>query len=406
MSQTKGTIAAPTRRKFLGTVSGSAAGLALAGSARFARAAERPPIKIGFLNSFSKAFATYGVTALNGMNLYFDQIGWQSAGRKIELIKEDDEINPQVGLEKARKLVDSDHAQIVCGPLYTPVGIAMLPYMGQAKTLWFVTGAGSVAASSAKMPYMFRTCWSTWQVAAPMGKWVYDNAAKEVVLISSDINSGRDVMASFKKTFLPAGGKVIKEIYIAMGSVDFASYLTDIRSIMPPATYSFFGGSDSVRFVKQYAEYGLKEKCKLIGFQSLLDSDSLPAQGAAAAGGLSSSVYTASIDTKENREFVAAYQKKYNILPGIFAEVCYTTARIIDDALRATDGDVENKDKFAATVAAMRINAPNGPMSFDPDNHLAVENIYILRADEINGEMRNTVIDTVTQVRDPDSKGD
>jgi hypothetical protein len=45
-------------------------------------------------------------------------------------------------------------------------------------------------------------------------------------------------------------------------------------------------------------------------------------------------------------------------------------------------------------------------MSFDPDNHLAIENIYILRADEINGEMRNTVIDTVTQVRDPDSKGD
>ncbi len=405
MSEGKKNSGATTRRKFLGGVAGSSAGLALAGSVRFAGAAERPPVKIGFLNSFSKAFGQYGKSAFDGMNLYFDQIGWQSAGRKIEIVKEDDEINPQVGLEKARKLVESDKANIICGPLYTPVGIAMLPYMGHVKTLWIVTGAGSVAASAAKMPYMFRSCWSTWQVAAPMGKYVYDNVAKEAVFISSDINAGHDVMGSFKKTFVPAGGKVMKEIYVAMGSNDFSSYLTDIRSMNPPAVYAFFGGTNSVRFVKQFAEFGLKDKCRLIGFQSLLDNDTLPAEGDAAIGALSSTVYTASLDTPENRAFVAAYRKKYNADPGIFAEVCYTTARIIDDALKATGGDIEDKDKFAKVVAATKITAPSGPFRFDPRNHLAIENVYILRADKIDGQMRNTIIHTVKDVRDPNSMG-
>jgi branched-chain amino acid transport system substrate-binding protein len=395
----------PTRRTFLHTVAGSAASLALASSGGLGRAVETSPIKIGFLNSFSRAFATLGETAFNGINLYFDQIGWQSAGRKIEIIKEDDQISPQVGLEKTRKLVESDRVQILCGPTYTPLGLAMLPYLEESKTPWFVTGAGSVAASATRMPYMFRTCWSTWQVAAPIGKWVFDNVAKEIVLLTTDINSGHDVLTSFKSTFVALGGKVLNEISVPLGANDYSPYLTQIRSIKPPATYSFFGGTDAVRFVKQYAEYGLKGRVLMIGFQSLLDSDTIAAQGDAAIGGVTSSIYTASLDTKENKAFVAAYRKKYSATPTVFAETAYTTARIIDDALRATAGDIENKDKFAAAVRTTQIVAPSGPFRFDLENQLAIRNIYILRAEKVDGQVQNIVVDTVKDVRDPDSKG-
>ena len=49
------------------------------------------------------------------MNLYFDSINWTVAGRKIEIIKEDDQFNPQVGLQKAKKLVESDKVDLVVG---------------------------------------------------------------------------------------------------------------------------------------------------------------------------------------------------------------------------------------------------------------------------------------------------
>jgi branched-chain amino acid transport system substrate-binding protein len=400
-----GTFAA-SRRDFLQTAAGSvAASLVPAGARGVAGAAERSPIKIGVLNSFSKALATIGESALTGLNLYFDQIHWQSAGRKLEIVKEDDQINPQVGLEKVRKLVESDHVQVICGPTYTPVGLAMLPYLEQAKTPWFVTGAGSVAASAAKAPYMFRTCWSTWQIAAPMGTWVYHNVAKEIFLLCTDINSGHDVMRSFKSTYVALGGKILKEIYIPIGTNDYSSYLADVLSVKPPATYSFFGGSDSVRFVKQYAEYGLKAKIPMTGFQSLLDNDTFGAQGDAALGGLSSSIYTPALKSAENQAFVAAYQAKYRKLPTVFAATAYTTARIIDDALKATGGDVENTNKFAAAVRATKIDVLGGPFSFDPKNQLAIRNVYVLRAEKVKGEIVNVPIDTIEQVRDPDSMG-
>lgn len=396
----------PNRRDVLRSAAGSAAAsVLLTGAGGPAKAAQNSTIKIGVLNSFSKALATLGESAMTGFNLYFDQIGWQSAGRKLEIVKEDDQINPQVGLEKARKLVESDHVQVLCGPTYTPVGLAIVPYMEQAKIPWFVTGAGSVAANVAKAPYMFRTCWSTWQVAAPMGTWVFKNVAKEVVLLCTDINSGHDVMTSFKSTFVPLGGKILKEIYIPIGTNDYSSYLADVSSIAPAATYSFFGGSDSVRFVKQYAEYGLKAKIPMTGFQSVIDNDTIGAQGDAALGGLTSSVYTPTLKTKENQAFVAAYQAKYGKLPTVFAATAYTTARIIDDTLKATGGEVENADKFTAAVRAIKFNALNGPFAFDPENHLPIQNVYILRAEKVNNQIVNVAVDTIEQVRDPDSKG-
>jgi len=64
----------------------------------------RQPVRIGFLTSFSKAFAFLGESNLNGFMLYLDQVGAEVAGRKIEVIREDDEITPQVGLNSLGKL--------------------------------------------------------------------------------------------------------------------------------------------------------------------------------------------------------------------------------------------------------------------------------------------------------------
>src|SRR5436305_14327552 len=75
----------------------------------------RAPIRLGNLNSFTGAIAYAAENNLNGMNLYFDSIGWQIAGRKVEIIKEDDQFNPQVGLQKAKKLVESDKVDMILG---------------------------------------------------------------------------------------------------------------------------------------------------------------------------------------------------------------------------------------------------------------------------------------------------
>ena len=390
-----------SRRRFLQTAAG--AGLAVGARMNFA-AAQGAPIKIGVLNSFSRAFASYGEATWNGLTLYFEQIGWTSAGRKIELIKEDDEITPQVGLQKMRKLVESDKVDVLCGPLASQVAMAMVGYMRQSQCLWMVTGATATELTFTRLPFMFRTTISSWQTANPMGKWVYDNLAKEAVLTGSDFVAGHDAVNAFKASFVASGGKVLKEIYPPLGTTDFSAFLADIRSIAPPATYNFYGGSDSIRFVRQYAEYGVKDKSLLIGFNSLLDNDTFVGQGASALGGYTSSIYCDTLDTPENKKFVEAYRARFKDFPSTFAESGYLTGAIIDKALQAVDGNPANKEKFAASVAATKMVAPRGPVYFNQNTHQLIQNVYVRKAVQLGDRITNVAVATIPEVRDPESK--
>jgi branched-chain amino acid transport system substrate-binding protein len=95
-----------SRRNFMVGTAGAALASNLAAPGILAQT--RAPIRLGNLNSFTGAIAYAAENNFNGMSLYFDSIGWTIGGRKIEIIKEDDQFNPQVGLQKAKKLVESD----------------------------------------------------------------------------------------------------------------------------------------------------------------------------------------------------------------------------------------------------------------------------------------------------------
>src|SRR5437762_5480533 len=69
--------------------------------------AQSAPIKIGFLAPLTGPFAQIGKDMVNGNQLYLAEIGGQVAGRKIEVLVEDDEGNPATALNKSRKLIAS-----------------------------------------------------------------------------------------------------------------------------------------------------------------------------------------------------------------------------------------------------------------------------------------------------------
>jgi branched-chain amino acid transport system substrate-binding protein len=76
----------------------AALGLAAVGGPGAAAGAET--IKVGFMAPLSGIFAQAGKDMLEGIKISFEQIGYQAAGRKIELIEEDDEGNPAVAQAK------------------------------------------------------------------------------------------------------------------------------------------------------------------------------------------------------------------------------------------------------------------------------------------------------------------
>jgi branched-chain amino acid transport system substrate-binding protein len=393
-----------SRRTFIRNSAGvGAAALTSALASPHVRAQGAAPIRIGNINSYTGGLAYAGENNFNGMNLYFDSINWTVAGRKIELIKEDDQFNPQIGLQKAKKLVESDKVELVIGIQASNVALAVLNYMKQQKAFYVVSGAGTDAITWDRYPYLFRTSISTYQLSTPMADYIYDKLGKEIVTTASDYAGGHDVMAQFKGPYLAKGGKVLKEIWPPLGTTDFSPYLTDLKSINPPVTYDFMPGADAVRFIQQYSEFGLKEKMPLTGF-TIIDSQTVSALGKSAVGVISALTYTDTVDNPESKEFATNFRAKFKYAPDLFADYGYVGAKTLGEALKLTDGDASDKDKLAEAMTKVKFNAPRGPFRIDPATHNPIQDIYICQVIESGSGISTKILSTTKDVQDPGKK--
>jgi branched-chain amino acid transport system substrate-binding protein len=389
-----------SRRRFLASTAGVALSSNLAAPAILAQT--RAPIRLGNINTYTGGLAYAGETNFNAASLYFDSINWTIAGRKVEIIKEDDQFNPQIGLQKAKKLVESDKVDLVFGIQASNVALAVLNYMKQQKAFYVVTGAGTDALTWERNPYVFRSSISSYQLSLPMASYVYDNLGKQIVLTASDYAGGHDVMALFKGPYVAKGGTVLKEIWPPLGTTDFSPYLTDIKSINPPVTYDFMPGADAFRFVQQYTEFGLKEKMPLTGF-TMIDSQT-SALGKAGVGIISALTFIDTLDNPEAQKFTADFRAKYKTSPDLFSDYGYVGARVIAEALQMVDGDASDKDKLAEAMAKVNFKAPRGPFKFDPVTHNPIQDIYIAQVIDSGDTISTKVLSTASQVQDPGHK--
>ncbi|HYR39207.1 MAG TPA: ABC transporter substrate-binding protein [Methylomirabilota bacterium] len=395
-------MAKVTRRTFLG---GAAAAAGVAAGPWVLRAqAQSGPIKIGVVLPYTGVYAVLGESITQAMELVFARENWTVAGRKIEMIKEDDEMKPPVGIRKTEKLIDSDKVDILTGPVHSGILMGMRDKVHSSKTILIVSNAGADAISRERCSrWIFRTSFSNWQPCQPMGGWVAKNVSKEVFQIAPNYQAGKDMMNAFKETFVPAGGKVVAEDYPKLGETDYAPYLTKIKQSGAKAVFAFFSGTDAVNFVKQYDQFGLKQSIKLTGAGFLTEPDVLPAQGAAALGVITGHFYTPLLDNPVNHRFVKEFRERFvGKIPDGFACQGYDTAEVIVRALKAVNGNTQDKDKLVDTIAKVEFDSPRGRFRFDPKTHNVIQPyIYVREVREVSGGLNNVPIDKVADVRDP-----
>jgi branched-chain amino acid transport system substrate-binding protein len=391
-----------TRRNFL--VGGSAA-VAVASGPRVLRShAQGAPLKVGLVLPYTGVYAVLGESITQAMELVFARENWTVAGRKIEIIKEDDEMKPPVGVRKTEKLIESDKVDILTGPVHSGILMGMRDKVHSTRTILIVSNAGADAISRERCSkWIFRASFSNWQPCQPMGGWVARNVSREVFLTAPNYQAGKDMMNAFKETFVPAGGKVIAEDYPKLGETDYAPYLTKIRQSGAKAVFAFFSGTDAVNFVKQYDQFGLKQSVKLTGAGFLTEPDVLPAQGKAALGVLTGHFYTPLLDNPVNQRFVKEFREKFGgKMPDGFACQGYDTAEVIVRAVKAVNGNTQDKEKLAAAIAKVEFDSPRGRFRFDPKTHNVIQPfIYVREVKEVAGGLNNVVIDKVADVRDP-----
>ena len=202
-----------------------------------------------------------------------------------------------------------------------------------------------------------------------MGGWVAKNVSKDVFLTAPNYQAGKDMMNAFKETFVPAGGKVVGEDYPKLGETDYAPYLTKIRQSGAKAVFAFFSGTDAVNFVKQFDQFGLKQGIKLTGAGFLTEPDVLPAQGKSALGVITGHFYTPLLDNPTNQRFVKEFREKFfGKMPDGFACQGYDTAEVIVRALKAVNGNTQDKDKLVDAIAKVEFDSPRGPLPLRPQD--------------------------------------
>ncbi|MDA8236142.1 MAG: ABC transporter substrate-binding protein [Clostridia bacterium] len=360
------------------------------------------PFKVGLIIPKSNVYATLGENLSNGMTMYFDEIGWKAGGREIQLLQEDEENDAQAALRKAKKLVESDKSDVLVGVVNSSIALAIRDYVDQNKVPFLVAHAGAVGLTRAKKSdYVYRISFTNEQVNFPNGKWTYENLGKKVFVIAPDYAAGKEQINGFKKGFTSAGGTIVGEAWPPLGTNDYGSYLQQITKAKPDAVYAFFAGTDAVRFVQQYSEFGLKKKIPLNGSGWLNAEDVRPAQGGAVEGVKGSLYWQLALDTPENKNFVENYKKKFGKEPSGEAVEGYDAARVIAEGLETLKGDSSDKLKVAQAWGDIKFVSPRGPIEFDKENHMIIQNIYLAETQKIDGKLQNKIIATFKNVKDP-----
>ena len=374
------------------------ASLVLVASLGVAReAAAQGPIKIGFLAPLSGAIAQAGKDMYSGCELYWEENGWQLAGRKLEVILEDDEGLPATTLAKARKLVESDRVNMLAGVILSNVAYALVPYVESQgiPTIYPINSADDL--TQRKRPkWVIRTGFSAGGNMHPFGEYAAKVLGyRKVAVVSLDYAFGWEIVGGFQKTFEDNGGQIIQKLWVPLNVQDYAPYLSQIRKDAD-AVFVLALGRWTLLFAKQWAASGLK--LPLIAGGTYTDEHVLPELGDESIGVISAHHYSAALDTPANRRFRAAFEKKFNRLPSFYSENCYTGARVVAEAAKAVGGRVEDRAAFMAALRAVEIgDAPRGPVKMDPYGN-PTQNIYIRKVERVNGKLQNTVIYTYSAV--------
>jgi branched-chain amino acid transport system substrate-binding protein len=119
------------------------------------------PIKIGLTTALSGQSARAGEAITRGLTVAIDELnakGGVLGGRKFELIRRDDEATPAKGVIAARELVYKEKVAVLFGGLDTPVSLAIVPIMNQAKVPFIGPWAAGtpITKNGANPNYVFR----------------------------------------------------------------------------------------------------------------------------------------------------------------------------------------------------------------------------------------------------------
>jgi branched-chain amino acid transport system substrate-binding protein len=364
------------------------------------RAQTQEPLKIGFLTVLTGPLAAGGQQQEEGAGLFLSERNGMIAGRKVELITQDTAGNPALAKTKTQELVERHKVAVMIGPLATNEAIAMDGYIRETKVpLITTTSAATVDLKShAVNPWVLHAFGTAPQVTFPLGDYAAKTLGyKKVAIIAEDFTYGHEGAGGFHLGFEAAGGKIVQKLWPPLNTPEYAPYLAAIKPDVD-AIYMGFAGSNPVRFLKQFNDFGLKGKIAVLGNTTSTDEGILKVMGEEAVGVYTAGWYAAGLDAPDNKKFVAGINAAYKHDPGFYTAGPYTALLIIEEALKTTSRNTDDAAAFLKAMQEVRLTrGPIGPVRLD-EYGTPILDIYIRKVARMDGKLNNTIVKTYPQV--------
>jgi len=390
------------RRTFI-TSSTALGGLATFGAFTSVRAQGSGPIKIGLLTPLTGVVASGGKEIAEGFNLYWDQVGRKIGNRAVEITVEDDGSNPDIALQKARKLTEQTKVDFLIGDLLANTGLAVAEYARTSGIPYFIPViAADDLTQRKRIPNVIRIAgYTASQMPRPLADYAYKKLGlRKIVTISQDYTFGHEQCGGFCQVFTELGGTIVAQHWNPLNTQDFSPYIAQIQSANPDAVFAMETGADATRFLQQWSNFGLKGKIKLIGAQNATDQSVIRTLGPEAEGVITSAHFAEGGDAPATKKFVADYEAAFKKLPSIYGFSHYSAAMWLSEAIKSIGGNIEDRPKFLEAVRKTVLNgSPLGrPVKLD-DYGSPVYDVYIREvAKRADGVWWNKVIETYPNV--------
>ncbi len=350
-------------------------------------------VKVGLVTTLSGPAGQPGIDVRDGFNLAVKHLGGKLGGLSAEVLATDDQFNPEVGKQVTDRYVKRDRVDLVTGIIYSNILLAAAPVAFETKTPFVSANAGpSQLAGKGCSPWFVSAAWQNDANHEAAGQHATTKGYKNTYLMAPNYPAGKDALTGFKRFYK---GKLADEVYVKLGQLDFAAELAQVRAAKPEAVYVFMPGGMGINFIKQFVAGGLSKDIQLIlpGFSA--DMDTIPAVGDSMLGLFNTAQWAPDFDNADNKRFVADFEKELKRVPSLYAAQGYDTALLIDAAVRAVKGKVEDREAFMRALKTTKARSIRGEYRIN-NNGFPVQNYYLrVVGKDAQGRLVNKTMGTV-----------
>jgi branched-chain amino acid transport system substrate-binding protein len=339
-------------------------------------------VKIGMITTLSGGGAGLGVDARDAFMLAIKKSG----NSEIEVVIEDDAQKPELAVQIADKMLQSDKVDLLTGIIWSNLAMAVVPTVTAQDVIYLSPNAGPspLAGANCHANY-FNVAYQNDNFHEAMGQYASQDY-KKMFILAPNYPAGKDSLTGFKRYYK---GELAGEVYTQLGQTDYAAEIAQIRASGADGVFIFLPGGMGIAFTKQYGQSGVGIPLMGPGFS--FSQDVLGAIGEAAVGVKNSASWAKDLDNAANKEFVEAFQAEYNRLPSIYAAQSYDTANLILSALGKAS--VKDKDAFRAALKEADFASVRGKFKFNTNQH-PIQDIYVREVVKEGDAITNKIIAT------------